>query len=151
MSIKSVYMAVLMQKDVDAAVEFYKKFGLELKFHIKGQWAEFEVGGVKIGLCPVSYEKVENRTGLVLEVEDLDATHKKLLAEGVEFLSEPVVAKHGVMTSFMDLHGNILDLYQPTHENVQEILKDAKVRVKKTDGEECSAKEDGGCDDGCCG
>ena len=140
-------MVVLMQKDVDAAVEFYKKFELPLKFHIEGKWAEFVSGDVKIGLCATEHDKWENRTGIVLEVEDLRADYDHLLKQGVEFLSEPVEAKHGIMVSFKDLQGNILDLYQPTHEKIKDIIKEASKKCVEDDEGKCS---DESCSEKCC-
>ena len=48
--IKKVGMFILMESDLHSAVEFYKKLGLELKFHLKDKWVEFRLGDIKIGL-----------------------------------------------------------------------------------------------------
>ena len=64
---------------------------------------------------------------MVFEIlEDLLALHKKLQAEGVTFVNEPVVAPHGVMVGIKDPGGNVLDLYQATPEKLQEFAQKAK-------------------------
>lgn len=119
-------MIILMQTDLPKAVEFYKKLGIPQKFHLEGKWAEFDLGCVKIGLCPTDQVQDNVRTGVVFEVmEDLLALHKKLQAEGVTFVNEPVVAPHGVMVGIKDPGGNVLDLYQATPEKLQEFAQKA--------------------------
>ena len=69
-------MIIVMENDLDAAVEFYKSLGLQMVFHVKDRWAEFKINDLQIGLCPTD-EKVEyNRTGIVFEVEDLAAFYE---------------------------------------------------------------------------
>ncbi len=140
--LKKVGMIILMQHDLEAAVVFYKKLGLTLKFHLKDQWAEFELGDIKIGLCPTKKTDGFKNTGVVFEVEDLRGTHTKLTAEGVEFLNEPIEKVHGIMVTFADPNGNVLDLYQPTPEKVQELA-----RKTAAEGEdECCSSERGCCE-----
>ena len=43
-------MIIIMQPDLQAAVEFYKRLGFTLKFHLQDKWAEFDAGSVKLGL-----------------------------------------------------------------------------------------------------
>ena len=74
--IKKVGMLILMQNDLNKAVEFYKKLGFKLKFQLKDKWAEFNLEGIKIGLCPTSLVPVERHTGIVLEVDDMDKIFK---------------------------------------------------------------------------
>ncbi len=132
--VKKIDMVILMQHDLAAAVEFYKNLGLHLKFHMQNKWAEFDLDGVKVGLCPTS-DKIDRRTGIVLQVENLREVYDAL-KDTVSFLNEPFEAVHGVMVSFKDPGGNILDLYQPTPEKVDEL-------VKKTVEKGCGKK--GGC------
>lgn len=133
--VKKFGMFILMEHDLAAAVEFYSKLGFKQKFHLKDKWAEFDLGDVKLGLCPTAEQQGLIRTGVVLEVEDLKAIYNEC-KEWIEFFGEPHEAVHGIMISFKDPSGNVLDLYQPTPEKVQELLK-------KT-GQEND-------DDGCCG
>ncbi len=121
-----VGMIILMQHDLGKAVEFYRDvLKMPLKFHLENKWAEFDLGCVKFGLCPISQMQDNVRTGVVLEVhQDLLEMYKNL-KDQVTFLNEPVVALHGVMIGFKDVGGNILDLYQPTLDKVKELVQKA--------------------------
>lgn len=126
-------MVILMQPDLAKAVEFYKKLGMTQKFHLEGKWAEFDLGCVKLGLCPTDQAQDNIRTGIVLELfEDLLVLHKKLLAEGIVFVNEPVVAPHGVMVGVKDPGGNVFDLYQPTPEKLKEFVEKNKAEQEKS-------------------
>jgi len=120
-----VGMVILMQHDLVKAVEFYRDIlKLPLKFHLENKWAEFDLGCVKFGLCPISEQQDNIRTGVVLETQDDLLELYAALKETVTFLSEPVVAVHGVMVGFKDCGGNILDLYQPTLDKVKDLVKE---------------------------
>lgn len=134
--LKSVSMLILMVPDIAQAVEFYTKLGLTQKFHLKEKWAELELGTVRIGLCPAK-EVFDRRTGIVLEVADVKA-FCQANKENITLVGEPVEAVHGVMGSFKDPGGNIIDIYQPTPERVKELLEKAK-------REEQAGKASGGC------
>ena len=121
-----VSMLILMQPDLEKAVAFYQNMGLPLIFHIKGKWAEFQLGDTKIGLAPIGQELPLHRTGIVLEVKDLQATYEHLKSEGVQFVREPVEALHGLMASFRDPGNAVIDLYQPTPEKVAEFMRQQK-------------------------
>lgn len=149
MVIKRINMIILMEHDLDAAVEFYKQLGgLDLKFHMRGKWAEFEADGVKIGLCPISVEaedpEIDRRTGLVFEVDDVPALYERF-KDTFTFMNEPIERVHGIMVSIKDPGGNIIDLYQPTPEK----LKDLVARVKERTESSCAPERDE--DAGCCG
>src|SRR5690348_292573 len=111
--VTNVGMIILLEHDLDAAVEFYKKLCLKLIFHVKESWAEFVIGSVKLGLCPTPKAPHDRITGFVLEVDDLHAMYQAL-KESIPFKSAPVEKVHGIMVSIQDPGGNILDLYQPT-------------------------------------
>lgn len=134
--VKGVNMLILMQPDLEAAVSFYSELGLEKRFHLQDKWAEFDVAGISLGLCPIQVDEEipDRRTGIVLEVDDLNALVTKMNAEN-RFLGDPVEAPHGVMISMRDPGGNIVDLYQPTPEKLREFMK------KNAQGQEnaCSA------------
>lgn len=136
--VKKVGMIILMQKDLAAAVEFYKNLGFHLKFHLKDKWAEFELGEVKLGLCPTDEEPGLIRTGIVLEVEDTKKMYDER-KDSIHFFSEPNVAVHGIMVSFKDPSGNVLDLYQPTPEKVAALMK--QTAEQKGDDACCGAEE----------
>jgi predicted enzyme related to lactoylglutathione lyase len=121
-AVKKVAMVIVMENNLEAAVEFYKKLGLKLIFHLKERWAEFKIGDLQIGLCPTS-EKIEyNRTGIVFEIADLAAFYEAQ-KDALSFLDKPVEATHGVMVSLQDPSGNIIDLYQPTPEKVKDLAQ----------------------------
>lgn len=126
-----VGMVIVMQHDLGKAVEFYRDvLKLPLKFHLEGKWAEFDLGCVKFGLCPITEVQDNIRTGIVLEVrEDLLKLYESL-QDTVTFLNEPVVAVHGVMVGFKDVGGNILDLYQPTLDKVKDLVKETANKDK---------------------
>ncbi len=143
-SVSGIYMIVLMQTDLKAAIEFYKKLGFTLGLYLENKWAEFECSGVKIGLCPGDVQR-DRYTGLVFKTDDVQALYEELLDDGVEFVAQPVIATHGVMASLLDPSGNRIDLYQPTHEKVREVLeKGGKMcGVDKVDRGGCCKKESG--------
>jgi predicted enzyme related to lactoylglutathione lyase len=118
-----VGMLILLEHNLEDAVEFYKKLGLTLKFHLKQNWAEFRLNDIKFGLCPTNHEPFDRHSGIVLEVEDLKKTQEQLKQQGIEFLREIVEAPHGMMASIKDPSGNIMDLYQPTPEKIKEFVQ----------------------------
>ncbi len=120
-----------MQNDLDKAMEFYKKLGIELTFNVPEKWAEFEVKGVKLGLAPTEQELPERHTGLVFETEDMDAFVQSLKKENIPFYKEPIEAMHGIMASIKDPGNNIIDIYQPTPEKVQEAMAKAAAEEEK--------------------
>ena len=120
--IKKVGMLILLESDLVKAIEFYQRLGFKLKFHLKDSWAELELGDVKFGLAPTTQDLPERRTGIVLEVDDLSAAYSAL-KDDVDFLGEPLEKVHGIMTSFKDPGGNILDLYQPTPEKIRDLVE----------------------------
>ncbi|MBP7854799.1 VOC family protein [Candidatus Babeliales bacterium] len=120
-------MIILMQTDLKKAVEFYKKLGMVQKFYLEDKWAEFDLGCIKLGLCPTEHAQDNIRTGIVFEIfQDLIAWHKELKEQGVDFVNEPVVAAHGVMVGVKDPGGNVFDLYQPTPEKLKEFIDKQK-------------------------
>ena len=142
-TVKRVGMVILMERDLAAGVEFYKSLGFHLKFHLKDKWAEFELGDVKLGLCPTDEEERLVRTGIVLEVDDLKKMYEER-KDTIHFFSEPNIAVHGIMVSFKDPSGNVLDLYQPTPENVKELIRKTAEKNGETEDSCCGAK------DSCC-
>lgn len=129
-----VGMVILMQHDLGKAVEFYRDvLQLPLKFHLENKWAEFDLGCVKFGLCPISEQQDNIRTGIVLEVQNDLLKMYESLKDKVEFLNEPVVAVHGVMIGFKDAGGNILDLYQPTLDKVKDLVKETVDKEKSNE------------------
>ena len=129
--VTGIAMIVLMVRKLKESVAFYERLGLRLVFHLKDQWAEFSIAGVKIGLCPTKHLRKDYRTGLVLRVDNVQMFYDEQ-KDVIPFLSEPIEKIHGIMVSFKDPNGNILDLYQSTPDRVQELVKKSKeTGVKK--------------------
>lgn len=148
--ITKVGMIIMLEHDVDAAAAFYKKLGLKQIFHIKESWAEFALGDVKIGLCPTRQEVHDRITGLVLEVQDVKAFYEKYKDE-ITFKSEPIEKVHGLMASIQDPGGNIIDLYQPTPEKVQKLVKEVVKKDAESGPSSLHEGEKKGCNpDDCC-
>jgi hypothetical protein len=97
------------------------------------------LGEVKIGLSPTTQELPERRPGIVLYVEDLMAFYQQY-KDTITFLSEPVEKVHGIMASIKDPGNNILDLYQPTPEKVEDLIKKTK-----EEGDCCGGTSDDSC------
>ena len=79
-----------------------------------------------MGLAPTDQELPDRHTGIILEVPDVRKSYDELKALGVEFVREPSEAVHGIMASIKDPGKNIIDLYQPTPEKVEEMVKNLK-------------------------
>ncbi len=139
-------MIILLQHDLEAAVTFYKALGLPLKFHLKNSWAEFEVGPVKLGLCPVSKASPERITGIVLDVDDVKKMYHEL-KDTINFRSEPIEKVHGIMVSIQDPGGNVIDLYQPTPEKVQKLVKDVVSKDLQQEAKKPESEASCGCQD----
>ncbi len=121
--IQKVAMIILMQPDLNAGIAFYEKLGFKTVFSLPDKWAEMELGSVKIGLCPTSHQpNGPFPTGIVLQVEDLKALYQEHKDRGI-FLQEPLEKIHGIMISIQDPGMNVIDLYQPTPEKVQELAR----------------------------
>ena len=141
-AITQLSMVILMQHDLDAAIAFYRTLGLTCKYFVKDTWAEFELGAIKIGLCKHGSQPQENRTGIVFEVNDLDAYYHEH-KEAISFVTKPIEAAHGIMTSIQDPGGNILDIYQPTPEKLKQSL--GQDDCCKPEQESCCGQEKSAC------
>jgi len=53
------------------------------------------------------------RVGLFLRVDDFDASHDRMRAAGVAFVSEPREEPYGRVAVFLDVSGNRWDLLGP--------------------------------------
>ena len=101
--------------DMDRAVAFYRDaLGLELRMRHENAWAEFEAGGIRIGLHGAVGEMPTAHGGTaVFEVRDLDLAKASLEEGGVVFdahLGEvPGLARYA---SFEDPDGNSMQLIE---------------------------------------
>ena len=94
---------------------------MNLIFHIQDRWAEFELGDIKLGLCPTNKPGEVKRSGIVLEVEDIKSFYE-MHRENLSFIGEVVEAAHGIMINIQDPGGNIIDLYQPTPDKLKRVV-----------------------------
>ncbi|MBT8206664.1 MAG: VOC family protein, partial [Acidimicrobiia bacterium] len=53
------------------------------------------------------------RVGFFLRVDDFDATYQKMVAAGVEFVTQPRTEDYGRIAVFLDIAGNRWDLLGP--------------------------------------
>lgn len=103
-------------ENLEAAKKFYNEtLGLKQIFEMPG-WAEFggEIEGLGIGLAEKPGVKTNGDGGVVvLKVDDLETTRRKLIDSGVEFEDEieefPGIVK---LAGFRDPFGNRLQLMQ---------------------------------------
>jgi catechol 2,3-dioxygenase-like lactoylglutathione lyase family enzyme len=58
-------------------------------------------------------DQTGGRVGFFLEVDDLAATHRRLVDAGVEFVRPPIEAPYGTVAVFRDVAGNQWDLFEP--------------------------------------
>ena len=115
-----IYAIRVLVDDWPAACDFYEnKLKLPLEFKDDGfGWAEFDVGGAKIGVERVDElasqedkDLVGRFVGASLQVKDTKATYKELSDRGVEFVAPPEQQEWGgVLAHFKDTCGNILTL-----------------------------------------
>jgi catechol 2,3-dioxygenase-like lactoylglutathione lyase family enzyme len=60
--------------------------------------------------------QVAGRVGFFLRVDDFEATHARMVADGVEFVTEPRDEQYGRVVVFVDIAGNRWDLLGPRPE-----------------------------------
>src|SRR3990167_5546632 len=126
-SISRVYMVMVLQDDLEKGVTFYRDtLELPCLFYIQKEWAEFELEGLKLGLCQKTDTSGPMHTGIVLEVKDLKTTLTALKERGIEPVQNPVVANHGIIATIADPSGNLIDLYQPEHAAIRQQLERLK-------------------------
>ena len=58
-------------------------------------------------------QQVAGRVGFFLRVDDFEATHKRMVAADVEFISRPRTEPYGTVAVFRDIAGNRRDLLGP--------------------------------------
>lgn len=108
-------IAMLLQQDLHQAVGFYQDIGMKLLIYSKGQWAEFECGGVKLALCPAEKEAVGGHSGLLFEIEDMEKFVANLKKKGIEH-PEPMKIPLGMLITLTDPSGNKFDVLQQSEE-----------------------------------
>jgi len=65
------------------------------------------------GQAAVVGQQFAGRVGFFLRVDDFDAAYARMVADGVEFVSEPRTEPYGQVVVFVDIAGNRWDLLGP--------------------------------------
>ena len=108
--------------DFKIAFDFYtKQVGMELDFTDNSNWAQFKSGedvSLAIELCDPARTELGSKlvgrlVGVTLLVDDIDATYKRLSANGVEFGGKPEKQEWGgTLVNMRDPDGNILTIME---------------------------------------
>jgi len=120
-------LTALLVRDYDEAIDWYVSalgFRLATDEHQAGdkRWVviEDETGrGLLLAKAknPAELAAVGNqfggRVGLFLQVEDFDATYRRLVDAGATFEEDPRAEPYGKVVVFRDLYGNRWDLIEP--------------------------------------
>ena len=126
---QSVVHVAVVVKDYDEAIEFYtQKLGFELleDIYIEEQdkrWvlvAPPNIAGAAVLLAKASTPDqqtfIGNQTGgrvfLFLSTDDFWRDYRQMLANGVNFIRDPVEQAYGTVAVFEDLYGNLWDLIE---------------------------------------
>ncbi|MEX1038266.1 MAG: VOC family protein [Acidimicrobiia bacterium] len=91
MSVTGLSQVHVSVTKLDEAVTFYRDvLGVELLFEVPEQsMAFFDLDGTRIYLGKAESADFESTPLLYFSVDDVAAEHQRLVAAGVEFLSEP--------------------------------------------------------------
>ena len=126
-------LVALVVRDYDPAIAFFVgTLGFELVEDVPSltndgrpkRWVVVRPPGAATGLLlaradgatqeQVIGQQFAGRVGFFLRVDDFSATHARLAAAGVRFVSPPRREAYGEVAVFMDLEGNRWDLLGPT-------------------------------------
>lgn len=115
MKLESVDHVWFWVSDLDRAVAFYgEALGLPLRMRHGNEWAEFEAGGIRLGLHGAGAGRAVRQGGTaVFLVDDLDVAKVALEERGVTFedhLGE--VPGYARYASFSDPDGNAMQLIE---------------------------------------
>ena len=124
--------AAVIFDDYDSAISFYvQALGFELVGDSPSltsdgrakRWVVVRPLGAVTGLLLARADGERERTaigaqfaglvGLFLRVDEFDATYRRMLDHGVEFLDEPRTEPYGRVAVFVDVAGNKWDLLGP--------------------------------------
>ena len=122
--IGEISLIAVPSDDVDKQIEFYESLGFEKRTDVPfgGQYRWVEVyppsgsTGIALAPPPPGSEAGSKETGIILNTNDIDATHAELKAKGVDVDAE--VSRMGdpvpPMFWFRDTEGNSLLIVQPS-------------------------------------
>ncbi|CAL9449259.1 hypothetical protein SUDANB95_02396 [Actinosynnema sp. ALI-1.44] len=127
-----VDLITVVVADYDPAIEFFTRvLGFELVDDSPSltndgrpkRWVVVRPPGAETGIllaradgprqAEVVGDQVAGRVGFFLRVDDFDAAHARMVAAGVEFLTEPRTEDYGRIVVFRDIAGNKWDLLGP--------------------------------------
>jgi predicted enzyme related to lactoylglutathione lyase len=122
----------LVVEDYDRAIEFFVgALGFELAEDLPSltndgrakRWVVVRPPNAQTGLllaqadgerqAAVVADQFAGRVGLFLRVDDFEAAYERMVAAGVEFVSEPRSEPYGRIAVFVDVAGNRWDLLGP--------------------------------------
>ena len=125
-------LTALIVRDYDAAIEFFVKvLGFDLVEDSASltndgrakRWVVVRPRGGATGLLLARADgsqqeaqigkQFAGRVGLFLRVDDFDATYKRMLVAGVQFVGQPRSEEYGKVVVFHDIAGNKWDLLGP--------------------------------------
>lgn len=124
-----IAMVAVVVRDYDEAIAWYREaMGFELlEDEDRGggkRWVRMAPegnSGFSLLLAQATTPRQEmaigdqhgGRVGFFLRVDDFDATYRRLMATGVEFVTEPRDEPYGRYAVFLDVAGNRWDLLGP--------------------------------------
>lgn len=128
-------LVAIVVPEYDAAIDFFVRvLGFELTEDSPSltndgrpkRWVVVRPPGAATGLLlaradgpeqeQIVGRQVAGRVGFFLRVDDFAATHARMVAAGVTFLSGPRVEPYGQVAVFLDIAGNRWDLLSPAAE-----------------------------------
>src|SRR5438046_5758946 len=113
--IKEVAFVAIAVSDKERARKFYQET-LELKparTQMEGGWVEYDLGPTTIGVgCHPAWQPSRDGTTVAFEVDDIDATVKKLESRGVTFDMPKTETPVCWMAQFRDPDGNKLVVHK---------------------------------------
>ena len=101
-------------RDMNRAVDFYRRvLGLSLLFQ-REDWSEFKVGGVRLALYREDHPgDAPARPAISFQARPIEKKIARLKAQGVVMDGELEQHAYGKLACFFDSEGNRLGLYEP--------------------------------------
>ena len=113
--VKEIAFVFHLVTDIPRARKFYEgllglKTGVQVEFAPGQWWIEYDIAGQALAVSNAMPGKPAS--SLALEVADLDAAHRAVLAAGVTVTTEPVEFPPCRMFQIKDDDGNVITLHQ---------------------------------------
>jgi catechol 2,3-dioxygenase-like lactoylglutathione lyase family enzyme len=97
----------IMVRDIDKAINFYKKIGLTIKNRWNNQYAMMETNGITIGLHPTDDDiQSSEKISLGFMVDDINIARAALEENNIKYNEND--GKSGKYIHFHDIDGTIL-------------------------------------------